>query len=182
MKLILDDKNKKVFFDQSGEKEKIYTLINMGNYVGHRSRPWYMEAEPCWLLMFYDERKDKETIFHCEALCDEQGQYTRLIMEQNDIKRVVLLTGSIVDCDHVFDMRNVVSNDDGGLGVKYEGYEYKYIDDPRILLSEYMSTQRDYVSKAGEKIDNYPSDERINEFFENNDKLLNMLNSELGLN
>ena len=45
MELVREEKNKKVFV----ENNKIYYMLNMGSYVGHRNRSWYA-SKPAFFL------------------------------------------------------------------------------------------------------------------------------------
>ena len=150
MELIRDEKDKKIYAD---EGTKLYTMINMGEYIGHSSREWYEDAPEAWRLMFYDEMLKDGKKKHIEALVDELGDYTRIIVELNGSKRILQLSGNWVVSD------SVVTNlsDDDILGDFYTAVNNDSIQ-RRPRLAEHLSTKqtftRDGETYTGDVVDN----------------------------
>ena len=167
MECILEEKKKRIYQDGN----KVYTVLNMGSYVGHRSRQWYEHAPECWRLMFYDEKTTDGEMHHAEALVDEQGEYMRLIIEHDFTKRVLLLTNGFVQKDIVID----TSEAKGPLetGKCYYSLDKDIYDPGKPLLNDYLSLDHTFISEDGESFSKpVPSDREIVEFFSMNDELV----------
>ena len=63
------------YADENG----IYTLVDMGEYVGHASRDVFDKVYSCWRLMFY-EGKNNNFPINISALVDSTGSYTRIMI------------------------------------------------------------------------------------------------------
>ena len=87
MELVDGNDKRKIYRDGN----RIYTMINMGDYVHHRSREWYEKAPENWFLMYYDEYQDNEIIRHIETLVDQNGHYMRYIINQGTESVIILL-------------------------------------------------------------------------------------------
>lgn len=85
---LIDENNERKIYQ---EDNRIYTMVNMGDYIGHRSREWYQKGDDAWYLMFLDEYQNNDKIRHMEALVDYTGRYLRFIIEQGNEKRIVLV-------------------------------------------------------------------------------------------
>ena len=123
-----------------------YTFVNMGSYVGYRSREWYEKAPSCWKLMFFDENKEEYPV-HIEALVDTNGDYSRILVKQGEFKRVLLLYRSIVDEDTIYE------EDPNNLFVSkntYVAFEDKYREKRHFDLESYLGQVPQFVSKSGE--------------------------------
>lgn len=179
MNLRIDEETLKIY-DINDDKKRTYTLMDIGCYVGYRNRDVFDLPTPYWYLMSYDEESlENEKLYHAEALCDEQGHISRLIIEENHIRRIICLQNENVISDTLIDDREV--SDKLGIGKIYEGYEHYGYNKSFITLSEYLALEKRFVSGDGCVITEYPSDERITEYFSNNDQLVSSLNSKLGL-
>lgn len=170
MNLVLDEKEKKIY-KEAGEIDKYYSMLDMGSYVGHQNRNWYDTNPSNWYLMFYDEKtKGQQTLFHAEALVDQYGEYTRLILEEKGYKRVMQLQGEFVTSDIVYDNRNE-SLDGAWVGKSYIGYEHEDQSKPYPRLSAYLLGDKVFKTEDGAVLHENPNDNRITEFLSNNDNL-----------
>ena len=62
------------------DENGIYTLVDMGEYVGHASRDVFDKVYSCWRLMFY-EGKNNNFPINISALVDSMEHHYLLIME-----------------------------------------------------------------------------------------------------
>lgn len=83
------DDNKKYALDKK-DYTVLFTLIDMGIYIGHRNREWWMQAPEIWKAMEIDiEANDAEKNVQSEYLVDDHGAMLRaLLKDSNGIKRV----------------------------------------------------------------------------------------------
>lgn len=170
MQLITDEEKKKVYLEE-GEIDRYYTMVDMGGYIGHQSREWYENGTSKWFLMFYDEKtKKKETLFHAEALVDKYGNYQRLILEENGLKRVMQLQGEYLRSDIIYDERNENASF-AWVGKSYIGYEHEDPTKPLPRLSAYLLGDKVYKSEDGAILTVRPNDLRVTEYLTNNDNL-----------
>ena len=167
MECILEEKTKRIYQDGN----KVYTLLDMGAYVGHRSRQWYEKAPECWRLMFYDEKTEDGKICHAEALVDQFGEYTRLIIEHGSTKRVLMFTMGTVHYDAIDDTSGV--KDLLGLGKSYYSLNKDIYDSGRPRINDYLNLEHTFISEDGKVFDkSIPSDSEVVDFFAMNDKLI----------
>ena len=170
MKLVVDEDKKKVYVEE-GEIDRYYSMIDMGEYIGHSQRDWYETAPSNWFLMFYDEKdKTSKTIFHAEALVDQYGEYQRLILEEKGYKRVMQLQGDYIMSDIVYDNRNE-SLDGAWVGKSYISYIHDDNTKPLPRLSTYLLGDKEFKSEDGIILLEKPNDYRVSEFLLNNDNL-----------
>ena len=171
MELVREEKNKKVFV----ENNKIYYMLNMGSYVGHRNRSWYASKPAFWVLMATDEKCNDGEVLHMEALVDNRGDYTRFILQKGDIKRVLQLQYGRVYSDTISDTRN--GSDPIGLGVTYVAMDGDIYSDEQIPLNEYLSYEPEF-SLNGEVFDgDIPSNDTIIDFLNRNSQIRTALNT-----
>ncbi len=92
MKKIVDEKNKKIFSMARNGYSVLFTLLDMGEYVGHKSRQWYEKASPFWETMMIDVlSEDPNKKLSSEFLIDSNGDFQRLIItDMKGYKRVIL--------------------------------------------------------------------------------------------
>ena len=165
MELVREENNEKVFIGDN----KVYYMLNMGSYVGHRNRPWYAAKPQIWILMATDEKCEDGEIFHIEALVDDRGDYTRFIMQKGDIKRVIQLQSGRVYSDTINDTRTVC--DSLGLGETYVALDLDIYSIERVRLGEYLESDQQF-SLNGENFDgDVPSNESLKEFLSANETL-----------
>lgn len=48
MEFIKDDEKEKILIDKNDDFVKKYVFINMGDYVGYKTRQWYDDAPDCF--------------------------------------------------------------------------------------------------------------------------------------
>ena len=169
MELLLDEKNRKMFYDENvGE---FYTMLDMGCYVDHRNRLWYEKESQVWRLMMVDEKPRNGHYKHIEALIDDMGNYSRIIVEVNNVKRIILLNNGRVFSD------SIVSNFSFD-GIKDNSYyvlnEDIYSD--KLLSSEeyFNNTQNFYLNGRlfnGGAVNN----QFVIDFFNKNNELLELI-------
>ena len=90
MRLVSNSEDNKQYALDKKDYSVIFTLMDMGIYIGHRTREWWMEAPEIWRTMGIDiEAKDPNKSIHSEFLVDDHGEMLRtLIKDFNGIKRV----------------------------------------------------------------------------------------------
>lgn len=94
MELVTENEKRKIFRDK--ENGKFYTMMNMGEYVGHRNRDFWQKPSDAWFLMMYDEIKNDKKIAHMDALVDSSGYYSRICLEQNGERRFMFLRNNMI--------------------------------------------------------------------------------------
>ena len=161
MECIFEDNKKRIY----QEGNKIYTLVNMGSYVGHRLRQWYETAPDFWKLMFIDEEKH-----HVEALINDNGDYISLIVEHGNTKRGLSLSNGYVVSDLIEDASKVKRPIQ--LGELYYSVDKDIYDKNLIHMNDYLSMEHTFTSEDGRVFDKpIPSDSEIIDFFDKNEKL-----------
>lgn len=169
MEKVSDDK-KKVFIEDG----KVYTLVNMGNYVGHKNRQWYEESPDFWKLMFYDADD-----IHIEALIDDFGDYLRLIADKADVRRILQLNGNKVLSDTVC---KVDSDSPMGFSDSCVAYHDKYGDSDNPSINEYLTSEPVFKSDNGEEFEEeVPGNTDIIAFIDKNDNLVDVVNNTLNV-
>ncbi len=144
----------------------IYTMINMGDYVGHRSRNWYETPSPYWSLMFVDnESKD----LHMEALIDDTGNYIDLKIACGIIKRAIAFKyGSVISDLVMYETDELIPAD---------AY-YKVEIDNRIPLNKYLGNTHVYKDEDIVFDGVVPNDELIKDFFLKNKEYKEIIEKE----
>lgn len=142
MEIIKEEKTKKIF----EENGKIYTLIDMGAYVGHRNRNWWENTPECWRLMFCDEKNNDNETFHIEALVNDSGDYIRFLIEKDEVKRIINVTNDYVYQDFLFEKSN-----DLDFGEQYVALEKEIYDSDKLPLREYLKQNQTFYSNNKEK-------------------------------
>ena len=166
MNKIFEDKKKIVYKDRKGNGEfSLFTMLDMGSYVGHQYRDVFDTEKSEWRLMFKDDfDKDNNKLRHTEALVDSLGYYSRIIENdiQNNTKRVILCEGDRMEEDYIIDYNTGETN---------KLYEFDRTDrrQPTICLNDYLA--------RNETIEN----ERIIEYLNNNSLLKREIHSGRGL-
>jgi len=94
MELVTENEKRKIYRDK--ENGKFYTMINMGEYVGHVNRDFFQKPSNAWFLMMYDEIKNDKKIAHMDALVDSSGYYSRVGLEQNGERKNMFLRNNII--------------------------------------------------------------------------------------
>ncbi len=90
MEIIKQEKKQALLEDVIDNKKYQITMLDMGSYIGYRSRPWYSTPKPVWKAMSIDASSTEKNGFHYESLVDEYGEITRVILksEDNSISRI----------------------------------------------------------------------------------------------
>lgn len=151
MKNILNEENKKTFLMERGNYNVQFTLLNMGNYVGHKNRQWYESAKPHWETMLVDIiSQDPSKCLTGEFLIDSNGDFQRLLISDNNGNKRIILSVK----PHY--------------GVKEEDYEYYY--GKGIHKEQNSWIQEMYVEKVpGELLDkSYYYDQTTGKFIDDN--------------
>ena len=109
MKKILDEKTKKEFLMERNGYSVKYTIMNMGDYVGHKYRQWYEDTPEYWETMFITvESEDPLKCLSGEFSIDSNGSFLNLIIKDKD------------------DNKRVISAMQGMFGASEEDYEFYY--------------------------------------------------------
>lgn len=172
MELVLENKNQRVF--EEGNKQ--YTMLNMGDYVGHRQREWYEDAPEAWYLMAMEENGNKPGCYHIESLVDDLGDYLSIIMTKGKTKRFLQLRGSFVLEDSIDDTSK--GKDVLGFGKKFIALNKDIYDSDQVRLTDYLFTEPRFVADDGEVFSGeIPSNEDIAEYLETNQILRDTIKS-----
>ena len=86
MRIIEQEKKKALLQDEIDNKKYNITILDMGNYIGYNSRPWYVTPKPKWKVMSMDATSPEKDGFHYESLVDVYGDITRVILKSEDDK------------------------------------------------------------------------------------------------
>lgn len=168
MELIKEEANKLVYKDGN----KIYTMLNMGNYIGHASREWWEATPEDWRLMFYEEERGNGNNLLMEALVDQFGGYMHFWISLGNMKRVICLDGGMVYRDSIVEE----ISSDGLLGDSYVALNCDVYSSDRVLLNDYLNVRLPF--KLGEQV--YEGDLSDNslivEFLNKNDELRETMN------
>ena len=143
----------------------VYTMLNMGDYVGHRNRNWYETPSPYWTLIFVD--KENEDI-HMEALIDDIGNYIDLKIASGNVRRAIALKyGDVISDLVMYETNDVLPTD-----------KYYSVKDGDTSLNKYLGTP--HVYKDGDKVFDgvVPSDKLIKDFFLKNDEYKKVIEEE----
>ena len=168
MQLISQDDKKKIYVEK-GEVNKIYTLLDMGEYVGVKNREWYEKPTPYWMLMYYEElSSNNQKRFSVKAINDNDGNYMQLALEQDGIVRKIKLQNNKVLSDIVYDNINAKYL----FAQKYVGYDNEDQSKEMIDLEDYLSTNVEYVSNNGKTIKTYPKNEKVIDFVTANENFI----------
>ena len=132
MELVSEDGKKKVYKDGDN---KIYSMLDMGSYVGHRTRQWYESAPEVWMLMFYDEKREDGQDMHIEALVDDKGNYMRLLIDLGDERRSIQIHNGMVYSDTVSKMSGT---HDGLFGDTYVALDGDIYSGSKAPLNDYL--------------------------------------------
>lgn len=85
MKLIQSEDSKAVYSLETPNYTIEVTLLDMGNYVGHRERPFGNPEPQIWKTMSMEiQLKDGDKKFHVENLVDDKGRLLRTLIEDKD--------------------------------------------------------------------------------------------------
>lgn len=168
MQLISQDDKKKIYVEK-GEVNKIYTLLDMGEYVGLKNREWYEKPTPYWMLMYYEElSSNNQKRFSVKAINDTDGNYMQLALEQDGIVRKIKLQNNKVLSDIVYDNINAKYL----FAQKYVGYDNEDRSKEMIDLKDYLSTNVEYISSNGKTIKTYPKNEKVIDFITANENFI----------
>ena len=163
MELLKEEKDKKVYI----EGNKIYTILNVGNYVGYKYREWYEQAKEVWRLIFLDEKQD-DKIIHMEALIDDLGNYTRFLVDDKTSRRIVNISDSLVYSDIIYNKNN-----------EYISLNEEIYSNKRVVIHEYFLNQHIFKNSNDEVFEGELSNNKIiNEFLNQNDELVQDINRE----
>lgn len=82
------DKTRMIYQEEIDGKIYTYQMINMGDYVGSSSRPWWATAPACWKLMNMKVQEGEKTVLKYDTLIDDHGDLQRVILDDGAVKRV----------------------------------------------------------------------------------------------
>ena len=142
MELIKEEENKLVYKDGN----KIYTMLNMGNYIGHASREWWEETPDDWRLMFYEEKREDGKKLFMEALVDQFGSYVHFGISLENKKRVISLKSGMVHSDLIVEKISSY----GLLNESYVALNCDAYSSNRVLLNDYLSVRLPF--RLGERV------------------------------
>ena len=130
---IVDKKDRKDYLMEKKGYSVIFTLLDMGEFVGHENRHWYEEAEPFWTtskIKVYSEDPNKRV--NGSLLIDSRGRFLSLIIEDEEgNKRITILK-------------------EGVKGLTDDQYERLFEnggDDSNLLIEIYEEASEDHYLK-----------------------------------
>lgn len=142
--IITDDKNRIVFTDGTTS----FVMLNMGDFVGHSNREWYDNVEPVWKLMAYEHCREDGKVEHGEALINEYGDYSRMMIDLDNIRRVLYFNGQIVLSDDIFVADE--EPDEFGINAVYNAFTGSvYLPDRMVSIKDYVARTHKFVNSAG---------------------------------
>ena len=143
----------------------------MGDFVGHKTREWYDSVPPCWRLMLYNEsRKDGKSI-NMEALVDEHGNYSRLLAQIDDVKRVLLVVNGTVYGDSIY----VEKDGDEMAFDSYVALDESIYSSKRVPFYSYLGKEHTFMSADKNYDGEIPANELFVNFADMNEKLIAMI-------
>lgn len=170
MELIVNEEKRKIY--QQGNK--FYTVLDMGDYVGHKSRMVFEESEEYWVLMYYE---DKDNNIKIESLVNEQGLYMRFLMDKNNVRRCIHLHDYSVYHDSVTTVNKKTAVFD--LGKSYTALDKQYYDDNQNPLLVHLNNKPVFYSRHGEIFeDDYVTNDVLIEFLLKNKELVDDIQKE----
>lgn len=88
---VLDEKSKKEFLMKKANFEVKFTLLDMGEFVGYRSREWWDTVKPYWETMFVEvTSQDPNKCLRGEFLIDSDGSFQKLLIsDKNGNARII---------------------------------------------------------------------------------------------
>jgi hypothetical protein len=154
----------------NGEYKCVYTMVNMGDYIGFINRDFSEKGPDNYYLLFEDGYKNDKEIFHVESLVSEEGKYIKFIFETNRFERVIETDGEIVLSDTLFEKPNTDNMN------KYSiGYYSNMITD-NILISDYLKLNPVFLNLDDETFNtNVPVSRIIETFISKNKELKKVL-------
>lgn len=166
MQLIYQDDNKKMYLEK-GVVDKIYTFINIRDYAGYKNGDWYEDKESYWKLMFCEEYDNKNyKKLNIEATCDKNGNYIKLLLEQDCIERTIM----IKDGGVLYDVVEDKVNQKYGVASKFVGYEHENLNLELPKIEDYLLMDIKYKTSDGKVIKKYPDNLKVLEFLETKNK------------
>ena len=140
-----DDQNRIVYTNGTTS----FIMLNMGEYVGHTSREYYDDVEPVWKLMGYEHHREDGKIEYGEALIDEYGQYSRMMVDIDNIRRVLYFSGQVVLSDDIFVADE--EPDEFGISSYYNAFTGSiYLQDRMVSIKDYTARKHEFVNPSGQ--------------------------------
>jgi hypothetical protein len=118
----IERNNNYVTFETVNKNYKcVYTMVNMGDYVGFIDRSFSEKGMDDYYLLFLDGYVNDEKLFQVESLVSESGKYIRFIVIFKDFERVIRTDGEYVISDTIFAHDTAYNSD-----ILYMDYELDY--------------------------------------------------------
>ena len=152
----------------------MYTMLNMGSYVGNKSREWYEESPEVWKLMFLNEKAETGERKHIEALVDDRGDYIRLLVDSGGSRRVIQLSQGKVYSDIIVEK----FDNDGMSGNSYVALDGDILSTNMVPLDEYLATPQKFVLDDKPYTGPLTDNSSIIDFISKGEELLTMVNSD----
>ena len=128
MEILEQDKKKALLSDEIGDQTYKVTMLDMGSYIGFRSRPWYAKPAPKWRAMMIDVSSPEKVGMHYESLVDDKGDLNRVIIKSEDNRT----------------SRIRLYNDAWGQGIEdilhVDGHSYTYDPEQKAFIDELGNT------------------------------------------
>lgn len=146
------------------DENKLYTFINMGSFVGHKTREWWATPEDYWKLMFLDEVDNEKVVSHIEALINDSGGYIRIISELNGAKRIIQIENNAVYSD-VIEVSEISK--------RYTAIDKEYYDNDKVPIFDYFNGDIKFYSDDKKEYEGkIPDNMSIIEFLVKNEELV----------
>lgn len=166
MELLFKDDKKQIYVEDGN----LYTLTNMGSFVESEKRVW--PKPDYWILTEYKE-KDRENSkgITINALIDNFGNYIKIALQKDKIRRVIKISDNFVTSDIIYDKR--LNN---FTGEEYVGIKLDKDFQNAKLLSEYLEEIKDYRNKKGISIRiANPGNKKIKHFLKMDEELRQLM-------
>lgn len=142
MKLIEEIKNgndrRKIYCDSDND---VYELLDMGEYIGHKSRDVFDSIPENFKLMFSSHVLEDGNKVSLRALIDPYvGNYISIKMKKNNEERVITLDNGFVTEDSIYIF-------DGDKMFSSKHFKSSLTD--RISVDEYLKTNHKFVDDSG---------------------------------
>ena len=166
MKEIERNSNYISYEQNNGIYKSVYTMVNVGDYVGFLHRDFAIKGDEEYILMFEEAYKNDKHVFHVESLVSENGSYLRFIIETYNLERVISSDGLHVLGDTIFVKPD--KNDIRGLS---KAYNSNMVSDD-MLLSDYLKLNPSFYDYEGaEYKSNIPGNRIIDNYIHINEEL-----------
>ena len=129
----------------NGEYKNVYTMVNMGDYVGFLGRSIEDKRKDNYMLLFLDGFKNEKEIFHAEGFVSEEGKYIGFLIETKEFERVIKTDGEYVLSDVIYVKPNYENMNKTTVG--YQSINLRNA----LLIEDYLKEDIHFVNPQNEE-------------------------------